>query len=60
MSNRSPYDVPAANECSDCKGQGYTYESAQIGRVTPAGYETVQLGHGCLECLGTGRIVEEK
>lgn len=58
MNNRSPFDVPAANECHECKGQGYTYSSAQLGKQTPNGYVTTQIGHGCLNCGGIGRLEE--
>lgn len=59
MNNRSPYDIPATNECHDCEGRGYTYHTAQIGKQTPSGYVTTELGYGCLNCGGTGRIVYE-
>lgn len=58
MSNRSPYDIPAANECNECEGRGYPFETAQVGKVTPDGYQTVQLGFGCIACGGVGRLVD--
>lgn len=60
MSNpkRSPFDVPAANECGECQGRGYTYATAQVVKPTNAGPETVDQGSGCPRCLGTGRLIE--
>lgn len=55
MTSRSPYDVPAANECATCQGRGYTYDTAQLGKQTPQGFVTTDIGYGCLNCLGVGR-----
>lgn len=60
MSNRSPYDIPAANECNECEGRGYPYSTAQHGRLADGQYVTTEIGYGCLECLGVGRLVDEQ
>lgn len=59
MSNRSPYDVPAANECSDCEGRGYPPATAQVIRTVNNAPTTTELGYGCVTCQGIGRLVDE-
>lgn len=56
MSNRSKFDIPAANECAECHGQGYTHATAQLGRVINGVYKTTAQGSGCPCCGGSGRL----
>jgi hypothetical protein len=57
--NRSPFDVPASNECNECEGKGYTFNTAQRGDKDKTGmYVTTAQGSGCPSCLGVGRLVE--
>lgn len=58
-SERSPFDIPAANECADCEGKGQTNGTRPAMRQTAAGWETTQQGSGCPRCLGTGRLSDE-
>lgn len=55
---RSPFDIPAADECSECSGRGYTDKTATSTRVLEGTLRTMALGSGCPECLGTGRLTE--
>lgn len=56
---RSPYDVPAANECPACGGRGYTPGTMQVIKPTKDGPVTTELGYGCIQCRGIGRIVDD-
>lgn len=60
MNGRSPFDIPAANECSACHGRGYTDKTSQVTRVISGAPVTTAQGSGCPECLGTGRLVDEQ
>lgn len=56
---RSPFDIPAANECNECHGRGYTDKTSQIIKPTSEGPVTTAQGSGCPECFGTGRLLDE-
>ena len=57
---RSPFDIPNKDECPDCEGRGYPLATAQVSRRLPTGaYKTIELGYGCLTCLGVGRLLDE-
>jgi DnaJ-class molecular chaperone len=63
MSNeykRSPFDIPADDECAVCNGRGYAAETAQRGEIRDRKYVTTELGYGCLTCAGTGRTEAHK
>ena len=57
---RSPFDVPAADECSECSGRGYTDKTSTVTRVIDNVLRTTALGSGCPNCLGVGRLETEK
>lgn len=58
--SRSLFDIPHEDECPACRGRGYPPGTAQIIRTINGAPTTTELGCGCLTCLGTGRLVEEK
>jgi len=53
---RSQFDVPAADECIECHGRGYTQDTAQRSQTIDRKYVTTELGYGCTTCLGLGRM----
>lgn len=45
--------------CNTCKGRGQTRECATIVKqVKPKVWKTIQMGSGCLICLGLGILGE--
>lgn len=52
--SRSKFDIPHADECAECEGQGVTRATAPVF----ADGETIAQGSACPRCLGTGRTGE--